>query len=782
MEGVGDSGEAVNDGAEDEAKREVLRQLWDDSNNLMFTPLGSGREVGRSCHILEFKGKRIMLDCGIHPGRKGEELLPFFDRIPFPIDELDLILITHFHLDHAASLPYLMQVSLSRKFKGAVYMTSSTKAVLRLVLKDYARILAAEPGESPMYTQEDVQRCLDRCQTIGFHQALEIDGVKITPYHAGHVLGAAMFLIEIAGVKVLYTGDYSREDDRHLRGAEIPSVRPDVLIVEATFGLMVHEGREQREKRFTEAVEKVVRRGGNCLIPMGALGATQELLLILEDYWNKNPHLKGVPIYHTSRIANEALSIYRSFITAMNDNMKRLQYTDPWNFENIDSLGETEEIVGPAVVIASPGYLQSGKSRRLFEMWCPDRKNGVILAGYSVEGTLAKDLSREGFVREVVSMNGTLLNVECEVKTITFAAHSDFIGTKSFVEQLKPKNIIFVHGEEEQMRRLKNKLLHDAQAAGQECEFFNPDNCKTVTLQFQEQRIVKAYGGELVQQRMRTKGNRVAAYLVRKDFSDRLIATEDIRLYTQLKTAVVTQKLHLPFHPKFALLESCVAKMFKPSPAPSGAPETLTVASGAIELALKNNVVCVTWEASPSNDMIVDALTAIIMQAESGIPAVRIGTCCSAHAHSTKPPPPKVRIIEEKEEGDGEGENAMVDENFQAQAQAQQDDQPASDNQEQQKDQQDPIEPGAPLASVLESSPSAAFLLRLLEEKYGEDEVEKKEDLLRIAADEQRVVEIRFKEDGHISSITRSGDDAIDIESDVQQTAILANQTLHSLR
>ncbi len=121
---------------------------------------------------------------------------------------------------------------------------------------------------------------------IDYHQECEEKGIKFTAYRAGHVLGAAMFLIEIDGVRILYTGDYSCEEDRHLKPAEIPeNCQVDVLIVESTYGVEKHEKRDIREAKFKKLVHDVVRRGGKCLMPCFALGRAQELLLILNEYW-----------------------------------------------------------------------------------------------------------------------------------------------------------------------------------------------------------------------------------------------------------------------------------------------------------------------------------------------------------------------------------------------------------------------------------------------------------------------------------------------------------------
>ncbi len=112
-----------------------------------------------------------------------------------------------------------------------------------------------------------------------------------------------MFLVEIDGVKILYTGDYSREEDRHLRPAELPNCEVDVLIVESTYGVQVHEQRDKREERFTKLVHEIVKRGGKCLLPVFALGRAQELLLILNEHWQKNPDIAHIPIYYSGSLA-----------------------------------------------------------------------------------------------------------------------------------------------------------------------------------------------------------------------------------------------------------------------------------------------------------------------------------------------------------------------------------------------------------------------------------------------------------------------------------------------
>jgi Cft2 family RNA processing exonuclease len=158
---------------------------------------------------------------------------------------------------------------------------------------------------------------------VSVHQLISpFPGFSFTPYHAGHVLGACMFSIDLAGLRVLYTGDYSREDDRHLVKAEVPPIRPDVLIVESTFGVHNLEPRDEKEARFTTLVHAIIRRGGHVLLPTFALGRAQELLLILDEYWKKHPDLQNVPIYYASSLARKCMAVYQTYIHTMNSNIR----------------------------------------------------------------------------------------------------------------------------------------------------------------------------------------------------------------------------------------------------------------------------------------------------------------------------------------------------------------------------------------------------------------------------------------------------------------------------
>jgi cleavage and polyadenylation specificity factor subunit 3 len=194
------------------------------------------------------------------------------------------------------------------------------QAVCKLLLHDSVKI---GNDEGRLWDETDLVAAMDKVELVNYHQVVSHKGIRFWCYNAGHVLGAAMFMIEIGGVRVLYTGDFSRQPDRHLLGAETPTEPPHVLIVESTYGVMEHEPRELRELRFTSAVHNIVKRGGRCLIPVFALGRSQELLLILDAYWRQHPELHRVPIYYASGIAKRCMRIYQTYINMMNDQVGR---------------------------------------------------------------------------------------------------------------------------------------------------------------------------------------------------------------------------------------------------------------------------------------------------------------------------------------------------------------------------------------------------------------------------------------------------------------------------
>ncbi|CBN76100.1 conserved unknown protein [Ectocarpus siliculosus] len=516
---------------------------------------------------------------------------------------------------------------------------------MRMLLSDYIRLVNVHT-EHILYDEKDLNRCIDKIELVDFHQVLEHEGIKFWCYNAGHVLGAAMFMIEIAGVHVLYTGDYSMEADRHLMAAEMPSTSPDVLIVESTYGVQVHEPRKERESRFVGTVSKAVKKGGRCLIPVFALGRAQELLLILDEYWQQHRELHHIPIYYASRLAS------KTYINMMNEHIRQqMDVANPFKFQHITNLKSIDQFddSGPSVVMASPGMLQSGVSRMLFDRWCTDDKNSVLIPGYSVEGTLAKKLL--SMPDEVQGMDGRVRQRRCEVEYISFSAHVDFVQNKGFIEGVQPANVILVHGEETGMLRLKTELEKQFAMVPQDERplVFNPKNCAEVKIEFHRETVAKAVGSLARDLGGRGKGSKgvsrraaaarrrgeafdVQGLLVNERFTKRLMSADELDEYTLLKVGGIRQRLSVPYFSSAEALRAFVREVFADDSIKQeeGTFGTRLVVHGAVAATLPppsakdRTKLLLEWDASPVNDMLADSMVALATQAQTREEGARV--------------------------------------------------------------------------------------------------------------------------------------------------------------
>ncbi|KAG6378200.1 beta-lactamase-like protein [Boletus reticuloceps] len=607
-----------------------------DTPTLSVTLLGAGQEVGRSCCVLQYRGKTIVCDAGIHPAYSGMASLPFVDELDW--STVDAILITHFHLDHAAGLTYVMEKTNFKDGKGKVYMTHPTKAVHKFMMQDFVRMSSS--SSDALFTPIELSMSLSSIIPVSAHQLITpCPGVSFTPYHAGHVLGACMYLIDIAGLRILYTGDYSREEDRHLVKAEIPPIRPDVLIVESTYGVQSLEGREEKELRFTSLVHSIIRRGGHVLLPAFALGRAQELLLILDEYWKRHPDLHNVPIYYASSLARKCMAVYQTYIHTMNATIRSrfAKRDNPFVFKHISNLpqprGWERKIAEgpPCVVLASPGFLQSGPSRELLELWAPDPRNGLIITGYSIEGTLARDIMTEP--EEIISLKGHSIPRKISVDYISFSAHVDYSQNSEFIELVKAQHVVLVHGEQTAMGRLRAAMTARYKDRDEDVKIHTPRNLETLELSFRGERVAKAIG--TLASKAPQEGDIVSGLLVSKDYSYTLLDPRDLRDFAGLSTTIVTQRQRVVLGVGWDLVRWHLEGMYgsvEDGLDKNGVP-TMRV-MGVVDV--KNtdeHELTLEWDSGASNDMIADSTLSLITGIDKSPASVKLTTQACSHQH-----------------------------------------------------------------------------------------------------------------------------------------------------
>ena len=544
--------------------------------------------------------------------------LPYFDSID--PSKIDVLLVTHFHLDHCASLPYFL---FKTGFKGRVFMTHSTKAIYRLMLADFVKVTYSSAGEDQLYTEQDLQRSMEKIEVLDYRQEVDVGGIRFWGYPAGHVLGAAMFMVDIAGMRMLYTGDYNREEDRHLKGARVPEISPDVCIIESTYGVQSHQPRRERERLFTEAISTALQRGGKVLCPVFSLGRTQELMLLLEEFWDAHPELQGFPIYFASPLAKRCMSVYQTYLNQMNDHIKaKASQSNPFVFKHIHNLRGMKDLDDsrPCVVFASPGMLQSGLSRQLFDAWCQDSRNACVIPGYCVEGTLAKHILSEP--KEVPLLSGQVVPLRMSVRYVSFSAHADYIQTADFLSTLQPPHVILVHGEANEMGRLKGALQRKFESERKEIQVFNPKNCQTVSIEMKKDKLIKAVGrlaDECVAHGEAGEGGNgqiLDGFLVERDFQTKFVAAEDLETYTQLRAGSVVQRLSVPLPGAFReFREDLRATFDNVRDIPASETETglpgLALPLGVRVLHASGSHCVLEWQADPLADTVADSVVAL---------------------------------------------------------------------------------------------------------------------------------------------------------------------------
>ncbi|TXT04239.1 hypothetical protein VHUM_04237 [Vanrija humicola] len=598
--------------------------------------LGAGQEVGRSCCVIQHRGKTIVCDAGLHPAYPGLGGLPFIDELDWA--SVDAVLVTHFHVDHAAALPYIMEKTNFREGNGKVYMTHATKAIYGLTMMDTVRINDQNAESGQLYNEADVQASWQNAIAIDYHQDIVVSGgLRFTPYHAGHVLGASMFLIEIAGLKVLYTGDYSREEDRHLVIAEVPPIKPDVLICESTFGVHTLPDRKDKEEQFTTLVGNIVRRGGKVLMPIPSFGNGQELALLLDEYWNEHPELQGVPIYFASGLFQRGMKVYKTYVHTMNANIRSrfARRDNPFDFRFVKWLKDPKRLdhSQPCVVMASAQFMSFGLSRELLEQWAPDPKNGVIVTGYSIEGTMARTLLGEPDHIESLR-GGNNIPRRCTVKEISFGAHVDYRQNSQFIQEIGAPHIVLVHGEASQMNRLRAALRDTYATRGQEINIHTPRNLEPLTLTFRTERIVKAIGS-LAEERP-VHGAEVKGLLVSKDFSYTLLDPRDLRDFTGLSTSTIVQKQSLPIGVDWSVVRWYLEGMYgevEDGKDEEGR-ETITVMNAVRVVRISDVEIQMQWVSNTSNDMIADSALVVLLGIDTSPATVKLTS--SSHKHSHK--------------------------------------------------------------------------------------------------------------------------------------------------
>jgi len=434
------------------ARDRLPEKLW--SRN---TALGGYREVGRSAHLLTTQNSKVLIDCGIDP---GSDRTPYFNAPELlPLDSLDAVVVTHAHLDHCGLIPVLLKYG----YHGPIYCTAPTRDLMTLMLLDAIKVTNQEARKG-LYDSSHVREMVNRTIPLRWGETTDIaPDMRLTMHNAGHILGSSMchFHLGEGDYNLCYSGDIKFERSWLFNPATNRFPRLETLILESTYGGYrdVQPSRQQATDEFSALASKIVGRGGKLIVPVFAVGRSQEVMLVLEEKMREGK-IPRVPVYLDGMIF-EATAIHTAYPEYLNSQLRTQIFQQGDNpflsdiFHRIDSQSMRIDVLDskePCIVLATSGMMSGGPVMEYFRSWAGEEKNGILFVGYQADGTFGRRLQRG--LGEATFMDGgrqASVGVKLEVATIEgFSGHSDRVQLMNYLATVdpRPQRVILNHGEE----------------------------------------------------------------------------------------------------------------------------------------------------------------------------------------------------------------------------------------------------------------------------------------------------------------------------------------------
>ena len=448
--------------------RRLIRDVPTGENWVRLTTLGGFREVGRSCSLLTTRNSKIMIDCGVMPG--AENATPYLSAPELqPLDSLDGIVITHGHLDHCGMLPVLYKYG----YEGPVYCTAPTRDLMSLMLIDSIKVTFGEAKKGP-YESSHVREMVKHCVPLKFGETTDISpDVRLTFQNAGHILGSAVCHFHIGDglYNIAMTGDMKFEKTWLFNAAVNRFPRIETLVMESTYGGYhdMQPSRAEASSQLRDMLKRTLDKQGRILVPVFAVGRSQEVMLVLEDLM-RNEQIPQVPIYLDGMIW-EATAIHTAYPEFLNSSLRTQIFQQKENpflseiFNRVDSMEMRERIADdhePCIVLATAGMMNGGPVLEYLKAWHNDPNSTIVFVGYQAEGTMGRKIQK-GWKEVQLNQrgDGVVMDMRMNVETVDgFSGHSDRKQLMRYVQGMdpKPERIIIGHGEDYKCSDLASSL------------------------------------------------------------------------------------------------------------------------------------------------------------------------------------------------------------------------------------------------------------------------------------------------------------------------------------
>jgi metallo-beta-lactamase family protein len=425
----------------------------------VLTFLGATRTVTGSKSLIDTGTERVLVDCGLFQGRKE---LRRQNWQPLPIDpaSIDAVVLTHAHIDHCGYLPRLTRAG----FRGPVYCTQGTAALVRIVLPDSAHLQEEEaeyanrhgyskhrPAE-PLYTAQDAAEALELLVPVGFEgPTAVVPGVDVTWRRAGHILGAASLSVRLDGHTLAFSGDLGRPTHPLLLPPD-PIGHADAVVIESTYGDEEHSAVDPSEQ-LAAVVNDAASCGGVVVIPAFAVDRTEVVLWYL-DQLTERGEIPDIPVVVDSPMASRALGRYRDEVRTRSTELRPELFgrelfssLDVRETRTTDESKALAERRGPFIIVSASGMATGGRVVHHLAQRIGDSRNKVVLVGFQAPGTRG-DRLREG--ADSIKMLGSYHRVRADVVSIEMSTHADRSELLDWLDTADSPDIVFVnHGEED---------------------------------------------------------------------------------------------------------------------------------------------------------------------------------------------------------------------------------------------------------------------------------------------------------------------------------------------
>lgn len=426
--------------------------------------LGAAGTVTGSKYLFKVFNKNILIDCGLFQGLKKLRLMNW-DELPINSSEIDMVLLTHGHLDHCGYLPRLVKNGYNNK----ILATAPTLDITKVILQDSARIQEEDAERAnrehfskhkpakPLYDSIDVEKTLPHFSPQPVDKWIELfENISVRFRYNGHIIGATFIELKIGNKIIVFSGDIGREKDELMYPPQKPE-QADVLFIESTYGNKLHP--ENAEAHLAEVIKEATQSQGTIIIPSFAVERAQLLMYLLWQLRKKNaiPH---VPVYMDSPMGKNVLDIFHH-----NREWHKLSEEDCDEMCRdiiiVQTIQETLKLTTQKkskIVIAGGGMASGGRVLTYFQHYLGDKNATILLVGYQAEGTRGRSLLEGASEIRLYGKNYPVKSRTVNLQGLS--AHADqreLINWLSHIKN-KPQNIFIVHGEKEGSEGLKNKI------------------------------------------------------------------------------------------------------------------------------------------------------------------------------------------------------------------------------------------------------------------------------------------------------------------------------------